>query len=104
MPEFYIGLMSGTSLDGVDGVLADLQQRAPRLLAHSHQAFTLALRAEIAALNLTVDFEDGEQVLTEVSCKFRAEGVADELSHAGLRLTKWWTDASGDFGLSLSVK
>jgi L-histidine N-alpha-methyltransferase len=58
----------------------------------------------IAALNLTVDFEDGEQILTEVSCKFRAEGVADELAQAGLRLTQWWTDAAGDFGLSLSVK
>jgi L-histidine N-alpha-methyltransferase len=63
-----------------------------------------AQRVRIAALNLTVDFEDGEQVLTEVSCKFRAEGVADELAQAGLRLTQWWTDAAGDFGLSLSVK
>jgi L-histidine N-alpha-methyltransferase len=63
-----------------------------------------AQRVRIAALNLTVDFEDGEQILTEVSCKFRAEGVADELAQAGLRLTQWWTDAAGDFGLSLSVK
>jgi L-histidine N-alpha-methyltransferase len=63
-----------------------------------------AQRVRIAALNLTVDFDSGEQVLTEVSCKFRAEGVADELAHAGLRLTQWWTDAGGDFGLSLSVK
>jgi L-histidine N-alpha-methyltransferase len=63
-----------------------------------------AQRVRVAALNLTVDFEDGEQVLTEVSCKFRAEGVADELAQAGLRLTQWWTDAAGDFGLSLSVK
>jgi L-histidine N-alpha-methyltransferase len=63
-----------------------------------------AQRVRIAALNLTVDFDAGEQVLTEVSCKFRAEGVADELGHAGLRLTQWWTDAAGDFGLSLSVK
>jgi L-histidine N-alpha-methyltransferase len=63
-----------------------------------------AQRVRIAALNLTVDFDAGEQVLTEVSCKFRAEGVADELAHAGLRLTQWWTDAAGDFGLSLSVK
>jgi L-histidine N-alpha-methyltransferase len=63
-----------------------------------------AQRVRIAALNLTVDFDAGEQVLTEVSCKFRAEGVADELGLAGLRLTQWWTDAAGDFGLSLSVK
>jgi L-histidine N-alpha-methyltransferase len=63
-----------------------------------------AQRVRIAALNLTVDFDAGEQVLTEVSCKFRVEGVADELARAGLRLTQWWTDAAGDFGLSLSVK
>jgi L-histidine N-alpha-methyltransferase len=63
-----------------------------------------AQRVHIAALNLTVDFEAGEQVLTEVSCKFRPEGVADELARAGLRLTEWWTDVAGDFGLSLSVK
>ncbi len=63
-----------------------------------------AQRVRIAALNMTVDFDAGEQILTEVSCKFRAEGVADELAHAGLRLTQWWTDAAGDFGLSLSVK
>jgi L-histidine N-alpha-methyltransferase len=61
-------------------------------------------RVRIAALNMTVDFDDGEQVLTEVSCKFRAEGVGDELSQAGQRKTKLWTDTAGDFGLSLSVK
>jgi L-histidine N-alpha-methyltransferase len=63
-----------------------------------------AQRVRIAALNLTVDFDAGEQLLTEVSCKFRADAVADELAQAGLRLTGWWTDAAGDFGLSLSTK
>ena len=58
-----------------------------------------------AALDLTVDFAAGEEMLTEVSCKFRPEqGVADELAAAGLRRSHWWTDAAGDFGLSLSVK
>jgi L-histidine N-alpha-methyltransferase len=61
-------------------------------------------RVRIAALNLSVDFAAGEQVLTEVSCKFRADAVADELAQAGLQLTRWWTDAAGDFGLSLSTK
>jgi L-histidine Nalpha-methyltransferase len=63
-----------------------------------------AQRVRIAALNLTVDFDAGEQLLTEVSCKFRADAVAGELAQAGLRLTRWWTDAAGDFGLSLSTK
>jgi L-histidine Nalpha-methyltransferase len=63
-----------------------------------------AQRVRIAALHLTVDFDAGEQMLTEVSCKFRADAVAEELANAGLRLTRWWTDAAGDFGLSLSTK
>jgi len=49
-PQLYIGLMSGTSLDGVDGVLADLSAPTPRVLAHHHVAFAPALRAELAAL------------------------------------------------------
>ncbi len=61
-------------------------------------------RVRIAALDLTVDFAAGEEILTEVSCKFRSESVAAELADAGLRQTHWWTDAAGDFGLSLAVK
>jgi anhydro-N-acetylmuramic acid kinase len=47
---WYIGLMSGTSLDGVDGVLADPSGTGPPL-AHVHAAFEPALRAELLALN-----------------------------------------------------
>jgi anhydro-N-acetylmuramic acid kinase len=42
--------MSGTSLDGVDAVLADLGGTL-RVLAHAHQPFAPALRAELLALN-----------------------------------------------------
>jgi L-histidine N-alpha-methyltransferase len=63
-----------------------------------------AQRVRIAALDLTVEFAAGEEILTEVSCKFRADAVADELARAGLRPTRWWTDNAGDFGLSLAVK
>lgn len=68
------------------------------------------LRAEapqqvrIAGLDLDVAFGAGEEMLTEVSCKFRADGVAEELAKAGLRQTHWWTDEAGDFGVSLAVK
>ena len=63
-----------------------------------------AQRVRIAGLDLTVDFAAGEEMLTEVSCKFRPEGVEAELAAAGLRCTHWWTDPAGDFGLSLSTK
>ncbi|WP_166906877.1 L-histidine N(alpha)-methyltransferase [Mycobacterium sp. DL440] len=61
-------------------------------------------QVRIADLDLDVAFGAGEEMLTEVSCKFRADGVAGELAKAGLRQTHWWTDEAGDFGLSLAVK
>jgi L-histidine Nalpha-methyltransferase len=63
-----------------------------------------AQRVTIAALDLTVDFAAGEEMLTEVSCKFRPDRIEAELAAAGLRRTHWWTDEAGDFGLSLSTK
>lgn len=63
-----------------------------------------AQRVRVHDLELTVEFAAGEAMLTEVSCKFRPDGVKAELAAAGLSLTHWWTDAAGDFGLSLSTK
>ncbi|MGB9308075.1 MAG: L-histidine N(alpha)-methyltransferase [Mycobacterium sp.] len=61
-------------------------------------------RVRVGALDLAVDFAAGEEMLTEVSCKFRPDGVGAELAGAGLRRIRWWTDGAGDFGLSLAVK
>lgn len=40
---------------------------------------------------------------TEVSAKFRKEGIRGELATAGLRLTQWWTDSADRFALSLAT-
>jgi L-histidine Nalpha-methyltransferase len=61
-------------------------------------------RVHVGVLDLAVEFSADEEMLTEVSCKFRREKVVDELASAGLTLTQWWTDPDGDFGLSLAVK
>jgi L-histidine N-alpha-methyltransferase len=60
-------------------------------------------RVRIELLNLDVAFERGEEMRTEVSAKFRREGVAAELDAAGFDLTEWWTDSEGRFGLSLAT-
>jgi len=58
---------------------------------------------KVPALDLAVDFAAGEEMRTEVSAKFRKEGVGAELSAAGLEPIRWWTDEQGRFALSLSV-
>ncbi|MFE9025683.1 L-histidine N(alpha)-methyltransferase [Streptomyces iakyrus] len=62
-----------------------------------------AQTVKVPALGLAVDFAAGEEMRTEVSAKFRQEGVRAELSAAGLELAHWWTDDAGRFALSLSV-
>lgn len=56
----------------------------------------------IRALDLSVDFAEGERMRTEISTKFRREGVARELAAASLRLDAWWQDEAADFALGLA--
>ncbi|GGS44613.1 hypothetical protein GCM10010270_13800 [Streptomyces violaceus] len=62
-----------------------------------------AQTVKVPALGFGVDFVAGEELRTEVSAKFRQEGVRTELSAAGLDLAHWWTDGAGRFALSLSM-
>ncbi|WP_454730929.1 MULTISPECIES: anhydro-N-acetylmuramic acid kinase [Cupriavidus] len=46
----FIGIMSGTSMDGADGVLVDFSGARPAVLAAAHQPFPAELREAFAAL------------------------------------------------------
>jgi len=56
----------------------------------------------LAAIDLSVEFEEGEPLRTEISTKFRREVVEQELGAAGLGLGAWWTCEAGDFALCLA--
>jgi len=61
---------------------------------------TQTVRLERA--DLEVEFEAGELLRTEVSCKYTRESAGRVLAAAGLTLEHWFTDDSGAFALSLS--
>ena len=63
-----------------------------------------AQTVHVQGLELTLRFADGEDLRTEISAKFRPEGVRAELAAAGLELTEWWTDDGGDFAVSLAIR
>jgi L-histidine N-alpha-methyltransferase len=63
----------------------------------------VAQTVRVPGVGLTVSFAPGEEMRTEVSAKFRREGVAAELAAAGFSMRSWWTDPAGQFGLSLSA-
>ena len=56
----------------------------------------------VAALNLTVTFDAGEEMRTEISTKFAREGLAGIYAEAGLEMASWWTDPEGLYALSLA--
>lgn len=86
----YIGLMSGTSLDGVDGVLARFDEDPARhtidVLAHAHRPFAAALRDELLALNTAGDNELHRAALAaNALARVQAEVVHALLATAGVQ-------------------
>jgi anhydro-N-acetylmuramic acid kinase len=86
--NLFIGLMSGTSLDGVDGVLASF----PRDFSHGHVAtlaaayvpFSASLRADLLALQTAGDNEIHREALAaNILTQRYAECISQLLMHAG---------------------
>jgi L-histidine N-alpha-methyltransferase len=63
---------------------------------------TRPTRVTIAALGLSVLFAEGEEMRTEISAKFRLDGLREELATAGFTVLDHYTDPAGDFSLTLS--
>jgi L-histidine N-alpha-methyltransferase len=60
-----------------------------------------AMTVTLPEVGLAVRFAAGEEMRTEISAKFRPDGVRAELAAAGFDPAGWWTDARGWFALSL---
>jgi L-histidine N-alpha-methyltransferase len=60
------------------------------------------IRAHFAALDYTWTLPAGGELLTEISVKFELRQLHDELTEHGLSPVVGWTDAAGDFSVTLA--
>ncbi|QBS41393.1 L-histidine N(alpha)-methyltransferase [Nocardia sp. CS682] len=67
-------------------------------------AATEDMTVTVRELDLTVRFARGEQLRTEISAKFRLDGLAAELSAAGFSTEQVWTDPDNRFALVLAAR
>jgi anhydro-N-acetylmuramic acid kinase len=87
MAELFAGLMSGTSLDGVDGVLAEFSAGGiPKVVSHAYRAFPETLRDELLALNSSGPDELHRSALAASTlAELYVEVVAELLLNAKLK-------------------
>ncbi|MDO9402804.1 MAG: anhydro-N-acetylmuramic acid kinase [Polaromonas sp.] len=100
MHDLYIGLMSGTSLDGADGVLVDFSSGQTRVLAAASAPFDDVFRAELLALNTPTHNELHRAAVAgnQVAACYAAVVEALLLSASSLGLAKADVNAIGAHG------
>ncbi len=113
--------------DDAAGVTAEFNKNVLRVLnreldadfeveAFAHRAFydtenariDIRLRSlaeqsvSLPGIGMTIELQRGEEIRTEISCKFTRSGLERIFATAGLEMTGWFTDPDGDFALSLA--
>jgi L-histidine Nalpha-methyltransferase len=73
-----------------------------------HEWIDIGLRSlidqdvQLANLGMTVHFDAGEILRTEISTKFTRPRLEESYAGTGLALAEWFTDPAGDYALSLA--
>jgi L-histidine N-alpha-methyltransferase len=62
----------------------------------------VAASVAVPGLGLTVEFAAGEELRTEISAKFRPDGIREELAAAGFMVVQGWTDPPARFLVTLA--
>jgi L-histidine N-alpha-methyltransferase len=65
---------------------------------------TIDQTVRLDGLEMDVEFAAGEEMRTEISCKFTRERLEGIYTDAGLELSGWFTDTAGDYALSLAQR
>jgi len=99
MPELYIGLLSGTSVDAIDSVLVDLSE-TPRIVASHTHAIPTELRERLNAMSLTPDTSLAEYaVLDSTLGELFAEAAIELLR--GAKVERSAVTGIGSHGLTV---
>ncbi len=62
----------------------------------------VAQTVQLDDIDLSIEFAAGEEMRTEISTKFTREQLEEVYAEAGLEICGWFTDAAGDYALSLA--